>query len=537
MSLALSVAMLPLSEHARAALQDYIGIRSVAPTSPGPTTKIEVKAQSGIDIVRITAWLRRVHSEQIYSTIEDFELVSGTPQDGVWRSTEAVTVEQGRYSIDVEAANSTRTYKRPSAGLVDNGLTPAITEFSLGPTTVDIENDTVSYQGRLVYRGADGSEEGLPSMRVLLEAPGRADPESSTVTDSDGRFSAGARIPYTEDVRVASAADDTYRSARTDLVTVTLQRLQTRITAEARPAPPAIGAKPTIEGRLERQSRTGDWAPLGDRTVRVSFRPSYGGATTDVGETLTAADGTYRVPVDVTEPGQWFADYNRAFTSSSESGYAYASATTTYKAYQAYQTEISSFDAGPEPVGKGSSITARGRVVSGLIGRLTLSIDLQFSPDGKSWSGVKADWTQPDGNFTLTAPAERDGYWRATVADGFMYLPSVSAADYVDVKYRTSISSFNASPEPVAKGRTITVDGKLNRYVSSWGALGGKTVYVYFRPYGSKTASYMGVAGSDRYGNWKKGFKAVQDGTWMAKYKGDGTYLPADSASDYVDVR
>lgn len=107
----------------------------------------------------------------------------------------------------------------------------------------------------------------------------------------------------------------------------------------------------------------------------------------------------------------------------------------------------------------------------------------------------------------------------------------------MDVKYRTSISSFNASPEPVVKGWTIIVGGKLNRYVSSWGALGGKTVYVYFRPYGSKTASCMGVAGSDRYGNWEKGFKAVQDGTWTARYKGDGTYLPADSASDYVDVR
>ena len=115
--------------------------------------------------------------------------------------------------------------------------------------------------------------------------------------------------------------------------------------------------------------------------------------------------------------------------------------------------------------------------------------------------------------------------------------PANAYSNPITVKTGTAISSFNASPEPVVKGKTITVSGTLQRYVAAWGSLGGKTVYIYFRPYQATAWSYMGVATSDRYGRWHKGFTAGRDGTWYAKYKGSDTYLPVTTGGDYVDVR
>ncbi|HEV7932124.1 MAG TPA: hypothetical protein VGP70_07355 [Actinomadura sp.] len=514
--------------------------------SPGATTQIEISATSPSDLTNVRARLRPVGSPTVYQWVDGFELFSGSRQDGVWRSAAPVTVEQGRYEIDVELTNDTRTVISAARGvidrIIDNGLDSALTEASLSPANVDIEHPDATFRGRLVHRDPDGVERGVAGASVRFRAPG--DYESESTTGADGRFEGPTSLRWTGDGQILFAGDATYRPANSELLPVKLEHLPTRLTVKAPPSGPrVVGEQVTVTGQLERKSREGVWGPLPNKFVSVELHHDYPFQVTRFGTVRTGPDGSYTASGPLPARGVWYVRFvpvNEDIWN--PKGYDTAEAHHDGPLGAKYPSSITGFDIGPEPVGKGAVLTARGRVMrkmgdGSLAGGAQADVYLHFSTDGKKWAYAATASTDDEGYFTMKTSAQRDGHWRAVVDEYAAYLASNSAADYVDVKYRTSISSFNASPEPVAKGRTITVGGKLNRYVSSWGALGGKTVYVYFRPYGSKTASYMGVAGSDRYGNWKKGFKAVQDGTWMAKYKGDGTYLPADSASDYVDVR
>lgn len=107
----------------------------------------------------------------------------------------------------------------------------------------------------------------------------------------------------------------------------------------------------------------------------------------------------------------------------------------------------------------------------------------------------------------------------------------------MDVRYRTAISSFNASPEPVSKGKTITVAGTLKRDTTAWKAFSGQSVKIYFQAKGATTWTYEGTAKTSSTGHFSHGFKAAKDGTWRATYAGGSSYLAVTGSGDYVDVR
>ncbi|TMQ94218.1 hypothetical protein ETD83_24290 [Actinomadura soli] len=109
-------------------------------------------------------------------------------------------------------------------------------------------------------------------------------------------------------------------------------------------------------------------------------------------------------------------------------------------------------------------------------------------------------------------------------------------SDHVDVRYRTRILDFNAAPEPVNKGGTVTVVGTLQRETTGWLTYASKAVKFYFLPKGSSTWTYMGTQTTDKSGRFRKGFKATQDGTWRAYSSATASYV-ATYREDYVDVR
>jgi hypothetical protein len=133
----------------------------------------------------------------------------------------------------------------------------------------------------------------------------------------------------------------------------------------------------------------------------------------------------------------------------------------------------------------------------------------------------------------------RDGYWRVDTTEmpGAGELPATSGADYVDVRYRTAISSFNASPEPVTKGRRLTVAGTLKRDTTSWKAFSGQSVKIYFAAKGATSWTYEGTAKTSSTGRFSHAFTSAKDGTWRATYAGSGAYLAVTGPGDYVDVR
>ncbi|MFF4588239.1 hypothetical protein [Streptomyces sp. NPDC001388] len=135
------------------------------------------------------------------------------------------------------------------------------------------------------------------------------------------------------------------------------------------------------------------------------------------------------------------------------------------------------------------------------------------------------------------------GSWKVSVwaesADG-TGLRDVHAVKTVPV-VRDATLTANAGPEPVAKGGTLTVTGKLAR--ADWETLGGyhgysgMKVQLQFRKAGATAYSLVKTVTADSTGGLKTTVQASADGYWRYVFTGSSSTSSATSAADYVDVR
>lgn len=105
---------------------------------------------------------------------------------------------------------------------------------------------------------------------------------------------------------------------------------------------------------------------------------------------------------------------------------------------------------------------------------------------------------------------------------------------------RASTLTTNATPEPVAKGKTITVYGTLKR--ASWetykyAGYTNQPVKLQFRKAGSSTYSTIKTVYTGTGGALKTGVTASADGYWRWSFAGTTTTAAKTSTSDYVDVQ
>ncbi|MER5433136.1 hypothetical protein [Streptomyces sp. NPDC002588] len=105
---------------------------------------------------------------------------------------------------------------------------------------------------------------------------------------------------------------------------------------------------------------------------------------------------------------------------------------------------------------------------------------------------------------------------------------------------RYSKLTVNAAPEPVKKGRTITVTGKLSRANWDDGKYHGYTnqpVKLQFRKKGSSTYTTVKTVRTNSTGNLKTTVKASVDGYFRYGFAGTSTTPAVNAAGDYVDVK
>ncbi|WP_138906204.1 hypothetical protein [Streptomyces chryseus] len=105
---------------------------------------------------------------------------------------------------------------------------------------------------------------------------------------------------------------------------------------------------------------------------------------------------------------------------------------------------------------------------------------------------------------------------------------------------RHSTLNVNASPEPVTKGGTITVTGKLAR--ANWdkyvyAGYTNQPVRLQFRPKNSSTYTTVKTVTSNSTGNLKTTTQATADGYWRWNFAGTSTTPAVVATGDYVDVR
>ncbi|WP_433401811.1 DUF5707 domain-containing protein [Streptomyces sp. CA-146814] len=110
---------------------------------------------------------------------------------------------------------------------------------------------------------------------------------------------------------------------------------------------------------------------------------------------------------------------------------------------------------------------------------------------------------------------------------------------------RVGVQSFsqltvNASPEPVKKGKIITITGKLTRANWDTGTYKGyvnQSVQLQFKKKGAKSYTTVRTVKTGSNGILKTTVKATVDGAWRYSFAGKSNTAAVSSAGDYVDVK
>jgi hypothetical protein len=105
---------------------------------------------------------------------------------------------------------------------------------------------------------------------------------------------------------------------------------------------------------------------------------------------------------------------------------------------------------------------------------------------------------------------------------------------------RYSKLTVNASPEPVAKGKTITVTGKLSR--ANWEdnkyhGYVGQPVKLQFRKAGTSTYTTLKTITTNSTGELKTTVTASTDGYFRYSFAGTTTTPAVNATGDFVDVQ
>ncbi|NEE33537.1 calcium-binding protein [Streptomyces sp. SID7982] len=132
-------------------------------------------------------------------------------------------------------------------------------------------------------------------------------------------------------------------------------------------------------------------------------------------------------------------------------------------------------------------------------------------------------------------------YWRigaAAIANDGDYIQNDLAAK-VRVQ-RFSKLTVNASPEPVKKGKTITVTGKLTRANWETGTYKGYTkqaVKLQFKKKGATSYTTVKTVTTSSTGTLKTTVKASADGYWRYSFAGTPSTPAVSAKGDYLDVK
>ncbi|MFA1540351.1 hypothetical protein [Actinomadura monticuli] len=489
---------------------------------PDRVATVTVTAKSASGVTDVRANVRHPNSRaDVYATLE-FERVAGTDKDGTWRATFHPDVETrpGNNSVEVLVESADGATAKGYTDFRDCYQT-TITDVTTGPDVIDADHPEVDVHGKvMVQKSRDVAPAPVPSAAV--QGGGKA-----VTTAADGSF--GLALNGMDPLYVRFPRQGTLCEAGTYGSTPTIAKQATQTSAWVQTLMPvAIGTGMTVEGKVLRRGAAG-LVPAGDVTVEGYL--NYGKPEQKLlARGYTLKDGTFQLKPAPDRSGPFtVVAGDTAFLMGS-----HASAGTLDVRRPVAFADI---NVEPEPGGYGDPLGVTGHLVSDLNGLAQARVIMEFSADGKTWRTMATQNTYSDGWFHLTTDdSKKDGYWRARYAGDSEYMPVVSGTHYIDIKYRTHIYHYNASPEPVKKGGTITVKGLLYRFRDVAGAGPNANIHIYFKPKGSSTWTKMAITKTGSDGWFKKTFTASQDGTWLARYWESAGYLGSNAPSDYVDV-
>ncbi|MET8332008.1 calcium-binding protein [Streptomyces sp. NPDC005181] len=179
------------------------------------------------------------------------------------------------------------------------------------------------------------------------------------------------------------------------------------------------------------------------------------------------------------------------------------------------------------------------------------------SPDSRIVHAGSADCTRPTSTtrkcvFKFTLDANRTDYYdlknssagtwhftaEAAAKDGDFYDLEDSAP--VKVKRYAKLAGTQASPEPVAKGRTLTVTGTLTRAnwdTNVYAGYSGQAVALQYKKSGSSAYTTVKKVTTDGSGKLRTTVTANSAGTWRWTFAGTSTTSTATAYGDSVALK
>ncbi|GAA3776487.1 DUF5707 domain-containing protein [Streptomyces chiangmaiensis] len=168
---------------------------------------------------------------------------------------------------------------------------------------------------------------------------------------------------------------------------------------------------------------------------------------------------------------------------------------------------------------------------------------------GATWATCTASSaTTSTCKLTITIDPQRDLYKNSLAGTWHVgaFALAGDSSHYYNEYYGThrvqrySKLTVNASPEPVVKGKSITVTGKLTRAnweTHDYRGYTNQPVKLQFRKAGTTTYSTIKTVYTDSYGNLKTTVTASADGYWRWNFAGSSTTPSVTATGDYVDVQ
>ncbi|MFC9627378.1 DUF5707 domain-containing protein [Streptomyces sp. NPDC056930] len=177
------------------------------------------------------------------------------------------------------------------------------------------------------------------------------------------------------------------------------------------------------------------------------------------------------------------------------------------------------------------------------------TIDGAILPNEDAAKCTKVNATTSTCKLTFTVYPRYDLY-KNSLAGTWHVSAGALAGNETDIAYtdfystarvqRLSKLTVNAAPEPVKKGGTITITGKLSR--ANWETFKyqgytGQSVKLQFRKKTSSTYTTIKTIKTNSTGNLKTTSKATVDGYWRYSFAGTSTTPAVTTAGDFVDVK
>ncbi|MFE7775466.1 hypothetical protein ACFU5O_16500 [Streptomyces sp. NPDC057445] len=486
------------------------------------------------DVTKVEAVLHPKGSDEVTATVTGFELLQGSGRTGDWLTKDEVKLPAaGQYDIDVvvDEADGDHTVIE-DAGTYDYTAKPVF-EFTVGNANPNLENPVVTRTGRLgQWQPVTHAVTPMAGAEVTLNYESITD---KVVTDAEGRFADSFRpgdaghMGSEGWVYAEYQAPGTHSPVGSPWTRVTVTKLPNRIVLDKSTFREKFGKAITVGGRAEYKASNGAWKPASG--VPVEFDDPDDSFWTGEIAATSGADGrfTFKTPMPVHNSKYQVKFARNMWVNDKTGGVKPVYDTIGVSSIADFATSLDKFG----KLSFSGELSVAGRP------QPHRNVVVQWSRNGRDgWQTAKTVRVNIYGTFTGSFSTYPAGYYRAVYSGATGTVQGTTSKVRYTARAETRIKDFNASPEPVRKGGTITVRGTLLHRTPSWQAYGGKPVLIIFKPKGENQWYLMTEVKSKANGTFTKNFRAPGDGTWAAIHLyPNEKHLVSSSTEDYVDVR